>query len=741
MQRFGTVFFVVLASTLLPVGCSCGDGLLTDNPCGPGSMPDFDTDVMHCGACFNACPAGLGSDPICVAGMCALECDDGAFDVDGDPANGCECIAAQTRGGDCQTCLPGGLAHNDLDDDCDGDALEAATRARFGCGADHQPCTIPDGMGDVRCVECEDCDDGARCEGIPLDDETLHARQVGREADCLNGLDDDGDGIIDNGPACEVLVASLSDPACARAPDTPGCERLLFFMGADEPTATNDDMLRWEDKPLRIVGLTHDFLVDRYEATRGQYAAFLNRPDRDDCSRSPVNPACEVSEADADLPVVNLSWCEAYAYCEALGKRLPAEIEWERMANGGRPSWTRDYPWSGRLRPGDFDPEYSDTGECTRETNECAFLPVTQGCCPTVEPASVRHPWGPGFVGDERLHHVAGNAWEWVHDLFLGDYEIFDALQPGAPVQWDRQATMALAPEHDIEWEGRVARAVRGGGVISDTRSARATNRWNQIPDEISSVAGVRCVRDFQAAGYERSAIARGIAADRPGPETCKPPCDETIIPRDDGRRWRVISLCVTDLSERPDQQLINSYLRQKIDTGEFNMLLDEAANGRLALGSAERHEDGWRWICEMTQLEIDDADCLQAGCVPASNRLDFGPVRVINRLPLEVERIDPWDGAAGACELPAVEEGDVAMRLTTRLDGDIARARIASNDPLPHFLCTLLRSNACTYEDGTPTRTTTGVCCEVETPFQACVDDCPGWPLEVEAILRPMAE
>ncbi|MFO0558292.1 MAG: bifunctional serine/threonine-protein kinase/formylglycine-generating enzyme family protein [Polyangiales bacterium] len=80
-----------------------------------------------------------------------------------------------------------------------------------------------------------------------------------------------------------------------------------------------------------------------------------------------------LAEARAALPVVNVAWASAKAYCEAIGGSLPTEEQWEFA---GRRTFGRLDPWSGTMpagapamvgRSGRLQPAGSFAGDATAE--------------------------------------------------------------------------------------------------------------------------------------------------------------------------------------------------------------------------------------------------------------------------------------------------------------------------------------------------------------------------------------
>ncbi len=228
-----------------------------DDDCDGSVDEAFDllTDAANCGTCGVACtfPNATG---VCTMGTCGVgSCAAGYYDIDGDPATGCE-----------YPCTPsGGVDDCDgVDDDCDGAVDEADPVIGTTCGTSMGECIQGVSActgGVITCVggrgptpeTCNGLDDD--CNGTP-DDGSLPGTgvrcgatnqgacefgtvvcssgtlscggaYVGPTMETCNGIDDDCDGTPDDSPA----PPTSTPPTCA---DTAGvcAGRTPFCNGA-----------------------------------------------------------------------------------------------------------------------------------------------------------------------------------------------------------------------------------------------------------------------------------------------------------------------------------------------------------------------------------------------------------------------------------------------------------------------------------------------------------------------------
>ena len=218
-----------------------------------------------------------------------------------------------------------------------------------------------------------------------------------------------------------------------------------FPMGSVKGSAN----AKSSEGPQRMVYLDA-YHMDVYEVTTKDYAKFIT-------ATQPQAPKAwnQLNLAtQGDRPVVGVTWNDATAYCQWVGKRLPTEAEWEKAARG---TDGRQYPWGNEVPTAD---------RATLKKRWDGYNTPT----PVGSLEAGKSPYG--------VYDMAGNAMEWVSDWY--DPKYYDTAghkkNPKGP-------------------DAGKAGIVRGGGwgfLPADARSAR---RINPPRETRCTNIGFRCAK------------------------------------------------------------------------------------------------------------------------------------------------------------------------------------------------------------------------------------------------------
>lgn len=254
------------------------------------------------------------------------------------------------------------------------------------------------------------------------------------------------------------------------------------------------------------------FNMEVTEVTYQQFVAFLNEmgpgSHRNGCYGQPCArtniEAAEVAEILFDsanysvvptlltYPVTNVTWYGASAYCEAIGRRLPTEAEFERAARGDD---GRIYPW-GNV----WDATYA----ATKRSGEIRVAVDSYSNVPS--------PYG--------VINLAGNVAEWMSDWYGASYY-------GSA---DASGVDPLGPATGSQ------KVVRGGSWSAVPFFARTVHRQSWEPNDPQAWIGFRCVEDISAtntgsgAGTGNTGLLPGqtAATSTPDPATIGLPSGST---------------------------------------------------------------------------------------------------------------------------------------------------------------------------------------------------------------------
>ena len=229
-----------------------------------------------------------------------------------------------------------------------------------------------------------------------------------------------------------------------------------FAMGV--PKAARDG--GFDERPNHDV-ILDNFYMDIYETTNGLYLKFVTETGH----RVPQHPRDPTKglwqgnmmpESVTNLPVINVDWFDAEAYCHWAGKRLPTEAEWEKAAKGNN-DWR--FAW------GDIEPT----------TEHANFNRISWRGEETLTQVGIKEkgksPYG--------IYDVAGNVWEWVSDWYLVDY-------------------YAQSPTHNPQGpETGKYKAIRSSGWQGETPQMRVFTRIKSLPTDRNHSTGFRCAQNI----------------------------------------------------------------------------------------------------------------------------------------------------------------------------------------------------------------------------------------------------
>ena len=265
-------------------------------------------------------------------------------------------------------------------------------------------------------------------------------------------------------------------------------------------TMGQDDSPFDEEKPAHSVCLD-TFSVGQYPVTFGKYERF--------CEATGRKMPDDRGGGRGEMPVINVDWTDAQAYCAWLSKQtgeqyqLLTEAQWEYACRGGNPGKYRFWDNEGQLEA------YAWYGRSA---------------------SGKTHPVGEKRPNDWHLYDMHGNVDEWVSDWYSQSYyeQLAGATRSGAsgtPSGASGTASGSGQNPSDSEQapsenpsgpESGSYRVVRGGSWLGDADDCRSACRNGYDPGGRGSALGFRLSR---IGPWSLDALTLGSRRQKPAPE------------------------------------------------------------------------------------------------------------------------------------------------------------------------------------------------------------------------------
>jgi formylglycine-generating enzyme required for sulfatase activity len=203
-----------------------------------------------------------------------------------------------------------------------------------------------------------------------------------------------------------------------------------FTMGC----SMDDSACAGDENPAHKVTITKSFWLGQTEVTVGAYKRFAREggrstPPEPDAGSLPLNSGW----ANEAMPIVDVTWDDAQAFCRWGGGRLPTEAEWEYAARAGSTSSRygnlNDVAWSAD----NSGRQILDTTAIYQREKVSYYERLRENGNGIHEAAQKL----PNRFG---LYDMLGNVWEWVNDWYDPRYyQNSPSQDPGGPASGEER--------------------------------------------------------------------------------------------------------------------------------------------------------------------------------------------------------------------------------------------------------------------------------------------------------------